>query len=320
MGDDSATVPVRVAIVGTGNVGATYAYALLFSGLASEIVLINRSRADAEGEAMDLSHAVPFARPTRIWAGDYADSAGAAITVLTAGAPQGDEDSRLALVEKNGAIFQQIVPEVVRHNPNGILLVASNPVDVLTYAAWKLSGLPRGRVIGSGCVLDTARFRALLGQHFGIDPRDVQVYIIGEHGDSQVPVWSLANVGALPLPDFAANHDLPHDQATLDDIARRTREAGPAVAERKGATYYGVAAGLLQITEAVLRDQKTVLSVSTAVDGYDGIEDVALSLPSIVGRNGVERVLRLELSPDERTALERSAGILRETAARLDLG
>ena len=312
--------PVRVAIVGTGNVGATYAYALLFSGLAAEIVLINRTREEAEGEAMDLTHAVPFAQPARVRAGDYADCAGAAITVLTAGAPQGGEPDRLALVGKNGAIFREIVPEVVRHNPDGVLLIASNPVDVLTYATWKLSGLPRGRVIGSGCILDTARLRALLGQHLGIDPHSVQADVIGEHGNSQVPVWSLASVAGMRLPDYAAAQGRPHDRAALDVIARQTRDAGPAVAERKGATYYGVAAGLLRITEAVLRDERSVLTVSTVIDGYQGIEDVALSLPSIVGRNGVEQVVALALDEAEKEALGRSATVLKETAAALDLG
>lgn len=312
--------PVRVAILGTGNVGATFAYALLWSGLAAEIVLINRSRGAAEGEAMDLTHAVPFAHPTRVWAGDYPDCAGAAITVLTAGAPQGDEDSRLDLVEKNGAIFREIVPEVVRHNRDGVLLVSTNPVDVLTYATWKLSGLPPGRVIGSGCILDTARFRALLGQHLGVDPNDVQAFIVGEHGDSQVPVWSSANVAGMPLAAVAAAHGLPADQAAFNVIADQTRDAGPAVAERKGATYYGVAAGLLRLTEAILRDERAVLSVSTVIKDDDDVNGVALSLPSVVGRNGVERVLRLPLSDEERGGLRRSAEVLKETAAKLGLG
>ena len=312
--------PVRVAVVGTGHVGSTYAYALLLSGLAAEIVLINRSREDAEGEAMDLSHAAPYAAPVRVWAGDDEDVAGAAIVVLTLGAPQADAPDRLALVEKNGAIFRETVPGIVSRTPDAVLLVASNPVDVLTWATWKLSGLPRGRVIGSGCVLDTSRFRALLGQHVGVDPRDVQANIVGEHGDSQVPVWSRATIGGLPLADFAAASGRPADAPTLDGIAERTRTAGAAVAKRKGFTAYGVAAGLLRITEAVLRDEKSVLSVSTALEPALGLGDVALSLPSVVGRGGVERVLPLAMSADERGALERSAGVLRETSAKLDMG
>jgi L-lactate dehydrogenase len=311
--------PVRVAVVGTGKVGATYAYALLLSGLAAEIVLVNRDREHAEGEAMDLTHAVPFAYPTRVWAGDYDDCGGAAITVLTAGAPQGGADSRLDLVRQNGAIFGEIVPEVMRHNPSGILLVASNPVDVLTYAAWKLSSLPRSRVIGSGTILDTARLRALLGQHFGVDPHAVDASVVGEHGDSQVPVWSLASILGMRLPVFGVANDLPHDQATLDEIGRQTRDAGPAVAERKGATYYAVAAGLLRITEAILRDEHAILSVSSVVDGYHGVDDVALSVPSVVGRGGVERTLSLELNEEEASRFRRSADVLRQAAGQLDL-
>lgn len=313
----SGAAPIKVAVVGTGNVGATYAYALLLSGLAAEIVLINRNREHAEGEAMDLTHAAPFAGPTRIWAGDYADGAGATITVLTAGAPQGDADSRLDLVAKNGAIFAEIVPEVMRHNPGGLLLVASNPVDVLTYAVWKSSGLPRSRVIGSGTILDTARLQALLGQHFGVDPAAVEATIIGEHGESQVPVWSLAGIAGVPLAAFGAANGMAADDATLREIARRTRDAGPAVAERKGATYYAVAAGLVRITEAILRDEHAVLSVSTVVDGYQGVEDLALSVPCVVGRSGIERTLSLPLNDDEAADFRRSADVLREAIAKL---
>ena len=311
------STPVRIAVVGTGHVGATYAYALLLSGLAAEIVLINRSREEAEGEAMDLAHAAPFATPVRIWVGEEADCATAAIVVLTLGAPKGDGPDRLALVEQNGAIFGEVVPRIAEHAGDSVVLVSSNPVDVLTWATWKLSRLPRGRVIGSGCVLDTSRLRALLGAHVGVDPRDVQADVVGEHGDSQVAVWSRATVGGLPLGDFAAASGHPVDRATLDDIADRTRTAGAAVAERKGFTAYGVATGLLRITEAILGDQKSVLSVSTALDGALGLGDVALSLPSVVGRDGVELVLPPALAAAERAALEQSAARLRETSARL---
>lgn len=311
--------PIRVAVVGVGNVGATFAYALLLNGLATEIVLIDVNRARAEGEAMDLNHAVPFARPTRIWAGDYTDCAGAAVTIIAAGAAQKPGETRLDLVKKNAAIFRQIVPEVARHNPNGILLVATNPVDVLTYTAWKLSGLLAQRVIGSGTILDTARFRYLLSQHFRVDPRSVHAHIIGEHGDSEVPLWSLANIAGMRLPAFCAAHGLVHDQAAMDDIFRQTRDAAYHIIERKGATYYAVAAGLMRIVEAILRDQSTVLSVSSLIEEYYGISDVCLSLPTVVDRGGVERVLRLELSPEEVEGLRQSAQVLKATLAQLDL-
>jgi L-lactate dehydrogenase len=311
--------PTRVAVIGVGSVGATFAYALLLSGLAAEIVLIDTNRAKAEGEAMDLNHAVPFAYPTRIWAGDYADCAGAAVTVIAAGSARKPGRTRLDLVAQNSEVLRQIVPEVMRHNPDGVLLIATNPVDVLTYAAWRLSGLPARRIIGSGTTLDTARFRYLLSQYFRVDPRSVHAHVIGEHGDSEVPVWSLANIAGMRLPAFCAAQGLPYDQEAMEDIFRQTRDAAYHIVERKGATYYAVAAGLVRIVEAILRDQKTVLSVSSLVEGYYGIYDVCLSLPAIVGRDGVERVLPLELSPDEVERLRRSADILRATIAQIDL-
>jgi len=311
--------PTRVAIVGVGNVGATFAYALLLSGLASEIVLIDQNRARAEGEAMDLNHAVPFASPTRVWAGDYTDCAGAAVTVITAGAAQKPGETRLDLVKKNAGIFRQIVPQIARHNPDGIILVTTNPVDVLAYVAWKLSGLPAQRIIGSGTILDTARFRYLLSQHYGVDPRSVHALIIGEHGDSEVPVWSLANIAGMRLKDFCCFQDVMYDQAKLDDIFRQTRDAAYHIIERKGATYYAIGAGLVRVVEAILRDQSTVLSVSTLIDKYYGIDDVYLSLPAVVDRGGIEGVLRLALDDSETVGLRRSAEVLKSTITQLEL-
>jgi L-lactate dehydrogenase len=311
--------PIRVAIVGCGNVGATFAYALLLSGLASEIVLIDVARARAEGEAMDLNHAMPFARPTRIWAGDYTDCAGADVTVIAAGAAGKPGETRLNLVDKNAAILRQIVPEVAHQNPDGILLIATNPVDVLTYAAWRLTGLPAQRVIGSGTILDTARFRYLLGQHFGVDPRSVHAWIIGEHGDSEVPVWSVANIAGMTLSKFCTLHACDFDRSAMDDIFRQTRNAAYEIIGRKGATYYAVAAGLMRIVEAILRDQRTVLSVSSLIEDYWGVSNVCLSLPTVVDRGGAARVLRLDLSPQEIEGLRRSADVLKGTIAQLNL-
>jgi L-lactate dehydrogenase len=307
----------RVAVVGAGHVGATFAYALLFSGLAAEIVLVDKDRARAEGEAMDLNHAVPFAHPTRIWAGTYADCEEAAITVITAGAGQRPGETRLDLVKRNTDVFADIVPQVARANPDTILLIATNPVDVLTYTTWKVAGLPKGRVIGSGTILDTARFRYLLSQHFRVDPRSVHAFIIGEHGDSEVPVWSLANIAGLRLADYCAAHDIQCAQSEMDEIFRHTRDAAYEIIERKGATYYAVAAGLMRIVEAILRNQHTVLSVSSLVENYYGLDNVCLSLPTIINRNGIERVLRLDLSEPEVAGLKRSAGVLKHTIAQL---
>lgn len=314
------SLPVRVAIVGIGNVGATFAYALLLSGLASEIVLIDTNRAKAEGEAMDLNHTVPFTHPTRIWAGGYSDCAGAVVTVLAAGAGQKPGETRLDLVKKNAAIWRAIVPNVVQHNPHGILLVATNPVDVLTYAALKLSGLPTRQVIGSGTILDTSRFRYLLSQHFGVDAHSVHAYIVGEHGDSEVPVWSSANIAGMRLPQFCQSQSLTYDAKAMEQIFIQTRDAAYHIIECKGATYYAVAAGLMRITEAILRSQKTVLSVSSLISDYYGMNDVCFSLPTVVHRDGVEKVVRLELAPDEVTKLQHSAEVLAGTIKTLDLG
>jgi L-lactate dehydrogenase len=300
--------PTRIAIVGAGNVGSTFAYALLLSGLASEIVLIDANAHRAEGEAMDLTHAVPFSRPTRIWAGDYRDCSRATITVIAAGASQRPGESRLDLVKRNAAVFGEIVPKVALAGPEGIILVATNPVDVLTWVALRLSGLPPSRVLGSGTTLDTARLRALLGARFRVDPRSVHAFIVGEHGDSEVPIWSSANIAGARLADLSGGAD----QAELASIFEQTRDAAYAIIERKGATYYAVAAALLRIVEAILRDQRTVLSVSSLVDGRYGVRDVCLSLPSVIGRGGVEEVLTLSLSHDEEQALRRSAEVVRQ--------
>jgi len=311
--------PLRVAVVGVGNVGATFAYALLFSGLAAEIVLVDVNRAKADGEAMDLNHTVPFTYPTKIWAGDYSDCAGSTVTVLAAGAAQKPGETRLDLIKKNAAIWREIVPQVVEHNPEGILLIATNPVDVLTYAAWKLSGLPPGRVIGSGTILDTSRFRYLLSQHFGVDARSMHAYIIGEHGDSEVPVWSSANIAGMRLADFCKAQGRPYDQQAMEDIFVQTRDAAYRIIERKGATYYAVAAGLMRITQAVLRDQSTVLSISSLIADYYGMTDVCFSLPTVIDRGGVDKVLRLELSAQEVEKLRHSAEVLKATLNQLEL-
>lgn len=311
--------PARVAVVGAGHVGATFAYALLLSRQAAEIVLIDKDRERAEGEAMDLNHSLPFASATRIWAGDFPDCAGAVVTMIAAGVGQKPGETRLDLVKRNAAVFAEVIPQITRHNPDGILLIATNPVDVLTYAAWKYSGLPSRRVIGSGTILDTARFRFLLSRHFGVDPRSVHAHIIGEHGDSEVPVWSLANIAGMRLRTFCDAQGIPHDQTAMDEIFRRTRDAAYEIIRRKGATYYAVAAGLMRIVEAILRDQRTVLSVSSVVEDYLGIHDVCLSLPTVVRRSGVEMVLRLALDEQETAGLRHSADVLRKTIAALEL-
>jgi L-lactate dehydrogenase len=311
--------PTRIAVVGTGAVGSTFAFALLLSGLASEIVLSDANERRAEGEAMDLMHAVPFARTARVWSGPVEECRGAAVTVIAAGAAQKPGETRLDLVAKNAAIFRDLVPRVARANPDGIILVATNPVDVLAYLTYRISDLPAERVIGSGTILDTARFRMLLAERYGVDPRSVHAHVAGEHGDSEVAVWSSANIAGMPLEDYAATTGVPFDDDAHAEIVAATRDAAYEIIERKGATYYAVAAGLVRIVEAVLRDQHTVLSVSTLISDYYGIDDVYLSLPAIVGRGGIERTLRLGLSAEEASGLRRSAGLLRETISAVGL-
>ena len=219
--------------------------------------------------------------------------------------------SRIDLLQRNTEIFRQIIPNIVKHNPDGIILIATNPVDILTYIAVKISGLPANQVIGSGTVLDTARFRYLLSQHFGVDPRSVHANIIGEHGDSEVPVWSLANIAGMRLPQYCSVNGLGCEQPILDDIFIQTRDAAYEIIERKGATYYAIASGLLRICEAIARNQSTVLSVSSLLDNYYGVKDVCLSVPSIVDMGGVERVIQLDMSADEIEGFRKSANTMR---------
>lgn len=303
----------KIGVIGAGHVGATFAYALLRSGIAAEIVLIDADRARAEGEAMDLLHAAPFERSTRVRAGDWPDLADAAVVVLAAGSGQRPGQSRLELASRNAAVIREIATRVAAVAPASILLVATNPVDVLTYVALTASGMPAGRVIGSGTLLDTARFRALLAERFDVDPRSVHAFVIGEHGDSEVPVWSLANIAGMRLREYFAADGQPFPAADLDEIFERTRDAAYRIIERKGATYYAIASGLVRIVEAIVRDQSTVLSVSSLVDGAYGISDVCISLPAVLGRNGIERVLPLTLDEVELAGLRHSAEVVRRT-------
>ncbi len=309
----------KIAIVGAGAVGSTVAYAAMIRGLATELVLIDAKREKAEGEAMDLNHGLPFVPPANIWAGDYSDCQGAEIVVLSAGVASLPGETRLDLLERNSAIFKEIIPQIARYYPEGILLVITNPVDVLTYLTVKLSGRPPSRVIGSGTVLDSARFRYLLSQHCGVDPRNVHAYIIGEHGDSEVPVWSLANISGVRLEEYCLVCDRGCTRAEREEIFQRVRRAGSEIIERKGATYYGIGLAATTILESILRDQKTVLPVSSLLEGQYGLREVCLSLPSIVDRGGVEKTLELPLSEIEIEGVRRSARILKEAATSLGL-
>jgi L-lactate dehydrogenase len=307
----------KVGVVGTGMVGASFAYALMQREVANEMVLIDVNRGRAEGEAMDLNHGLPFVRPMRISVGDYADLAGAAVTVVAGGAAQRPGETRLQLLERNAAIFREVIPQIARHNPDGLILIATNPVDIMTYLSVQVSGLPPERVIGSGTILDTARFRYLLGEHYAIDPRSVHAYIIGEHGDSELPVWSLANIAGVRLRDFRSASGKGYDEAALHRIFEQTRDAAYAIIERKQATYYAIGLGLVTIVEAILRDQHSVLTVSSLMTGQHGVTDICTSLPTIIGAGGVEEVLTLSLSEKEEEQFRHSAQVLKDRYAQI---
>ncbi|MGI6270472.1 MAG: L-lactate dehydrogenase [Candidatus Howiella sp.] len=307
----------KVAVIGCGFVGAASAFSLMQSGLFSEMVLLDADFKKAEGEAMDIAHGLPFAGPMKIYAGTYADIADAAIIVVTAGAGQKPGETRLDLVKKNVGIFKSIIPEIARLQYQGILLIVSNPVDILTYAALKLSGLPEARVIGSGTVLDTARLKYQLGEHLGVDSRSVHAFIIGEHGDSELAVWSSSNVSGIPLHDFCEMRGyFNHDEA-MHRIAESVKNSAYEIIERKKATYYGIAMSVKRICEAIIKDEKSILPVSRMMHGVYGIDGIVLSMPAIIGKNGVESGVPISLEKDEQAKLQDSAKALKAVANQI---
>lgn len=309
----------KAAVIGCGFVGASIAFSLMQRGLFSEIVLLDVDRDKAEGEAMDLSHGLPYTAAISIYAGDYDDVADCALIVVTAGANQKPGETRLDLIGKNVSILRSIVPELSRRGCEGILMIVSNPVDILTYAAWKLSGFPAHRVIGSGTVLDTARLKYLLGEHLQVDSRSVHAFVIGEHGDSELAVWSGANVSGISLDHFCELRGYyEHDKAD-EWLQREVRDSAYGIIRRKGATYYGVAMAVERIVRAIVRDEHSVLPVSNLLQGQYGIDGLCMSIPAVVGRNGVEDTLEIPLSPAEREALRDSAATLRGVVDSLEL-
>lgn len=311
--------PRKAAIVGCGFVGASIAFRFLQQGLFSKLVLLDVNREKAEGEAMDLSDGLPYASPVEITAGTYDDIADCALVVITAGANQKPGETRLDLMGKNIAILRSIIGEITARDFGGILLVVSNPVDVLTYAAWKLSGYPRQRVIGSGTVLDTGRLKQLLGEELRVDSRNVHAFIVGEHGDSELAVWSGANVSGVDLEHFCRLRGNGLHANHMDRLYREVRDSAYQIIQRKGATYYGIAMAVGRIAEAIVRDEHAVLPISAVLEGQYGQEGLALSLPAIVGRNGLEEVLEVPMSQGERLALDASARQLKEAIAALKL-
>ena len=315
------TLKPKVAIIGTGNVGSTFAFSLMVSGAAREIVLVDRNQMRAKGECMDLNHGASFVQPVNICSSGYEGCQDADVVVITAGAKQKPGESRLDLVNKNTEIFKDIIPKITKHiNGDTIILVVTNPMDILTYVTLKTSGLPANRVIGSGTVLDSSRFRYLISEHCHIDPRNVHAYVVGEHGDSELPVWSHANIGGMVLAEYCPICDKNCKyKEELGSIFDEVKNAAYKIIEAKGATYYAIALALVRIVKAILRDENSVLPISTLINDYCGIDDICLSIPAVVNRSGVEKILRLKLSEIEQEQLKSSAKTLKDIIKKLEL-
>ena len=309
----------KCAMIGCGFVGASSAFSLMQSGLFSDMVLIDANADRAEGEAMDLSHGLPFARPMEIYAGNYEDISDCGLVIVTAGANQKPGETRLDLVKKNVDIFKQIIPEIVKHNTECILLIVSNPVDILTYTALKLSGFPANRVIGSGTVLDTARLKYLIGRRFGVDSRSVHAFIIGEHGDSELAVWSSANISGVELNRFCEQNGSFDHRTALKKLYEDVRDSAYEIIKKKGATYYGIAMAVRRIAECILRDERSILPVSSLIQGHYGLENLCMGVPTIVGGEGIEKIIDINLNGEEQLELMHSAEALKKVLATLDL-
>lgn len=305
-----------IGIVGTGQVGMAAGYAVFLLGLASDIILIDKDEQRAEGEAMDLMHGQAFAGSVTVRAGTYADLEAAQVVIVTAGVAQKPGESRLSLLGRNAEVFREIVAQLDRHCPNAVLIIASNPVDVLTFVTQALSRRSGDLVIGTGTMLDTARFRALLGRHYGVDPRSVHAYIVGEHGDSEVPLWSSATIGGVPLMGHTVLGK-PFDETQMETLFASVRNAAQEIIARKGYTNTAIGSAIARLVDAVLDDQRSVLPVSRKLSGQYGIHDICLSIPSIVGRKGATEVLLPRLNPAELEGLRRSAGVIEESVKGL---
>ena len=309
----------KAAIIGCGFVGSASAFSLMQSGLFSELVLLDANREKAEGEALDIAHGIPFARQMKIYAGDYDDIMDAAVIIVTAGANQKPDETRLDLVHKNVQIFKSIIPEIAKRDYQGILLIVANPVDILSYTALMLSGMPQNRVIGSGTVLDTARLKYRLGEHLSVDSRSVHAFIVGEHGDSEIAVFSSANVSGIPLNRFCEMRGHFEHEAATRRIAEEVKNSAYEIIAKKHATYYGIAMSVKRICEAIVRDEKSILPISSMMHGEHGISDVVLSMPAIVGKDGIETQVPISLSEEEEAKLRASADTLKRVIAGLDI-
>jgi L-lactate dehydrogenase len=319
---DAGPLRQKIGIVGAGMVGSASAFAMVMRGVGRAIVLVDVNRARAEAEANDIFHAVPFANPLTVRAGDYRDLEDAYVVVIAGGVAQQPGETRLQLLQRNAQVFREIVPSVLQASPDALLLIVTNPVDIMTHVAAQFAaeyGVAASRVMGSGTTLDTARFRALLGRHFDVDPQNVHGYVIGEHGDSEVLVWSQATIAGLELDAFAAVHGTPltpQDRRRIDDNVRR---AAYHIIAGKGATYYGIGSAVARIVDVLIHDQRAILTVCARVSGVAECEDVTLALPHLVGGEGVLATIPLTLDETERVGLQRSAGVLRDALASIHL-
>lgn len=309
----------KAAIIGCGFVGTSIAFSLVQKGIFSELVLIDANEKKAEGEAMDLSHGLPFTKPMEIKAGGYEDIADCAMIIITAGANQKPGETRLDLVHKNVEIYKSIIPKIVEKNQEATLLIVSNPVDIMTYVALKLSGYPSHKVIGSGTVLDTARLKYLLSRHLDVDSRSIHAFIIGEHGDSELAVWSAANVSGIPLNHFCELRGYFDHMESMDRIYQSVRDSAYEIIEKKGATYYGVAMAVCRIAESVIRNEHSIIPISVYLDGLYGLHDICLSIPTVVGQEGAEKVLDIPLDLMEMGKLVYSAEELKKIIGELKL-
>lgn len=309
----------KAAIIGCGFVGTSIAFSLVQKGIFSELVLIDANEKKAEGEAMDLSHGLPFTKPMEIKAGGYEDIADCAMIIITAGANQKPGETRLDLVHKNVEIYKSIIPKIVEKNQEATLLIVSNPVDIMTYVALKLSGYPSHKVIGSGTVLDTARLKYLLSRHLDVDSRSIHAFIIGEHGDSELAVWSAANVSGIPLNHFCELRGYFDHMESMDRIYQSVRDSAYEIIEKKGATYYGVAMAVCRIAESVIRNEHSIMPISVYLDGLYGLRDICLSIPTVVGQEGAEKVLDIPLDLMEMGKLVYSAEELKKIIGELKL-
>ncbi len=308
----------KIVLIGSGAVGASYAFSLLNQGVSCELAIIDVNKNKAEGDVIDLNHGLPFAPAwMKIYNGDYSDCRDADIVVITAGANQNPGETRLDLVDKNVRITKSIVENVMENGFQGIFIMATNPVDILTYAVWRFSGIPKERVIGSGTILDTARLRFSLGEYFNVDSRNIHAYIIGEHGDTELPVWSHASVGVIHIDDYIKCHK-QFRKEDLEQIFIKVRDAAYNIIEKKGATFYGIAMGLVRLTKAILQDEHSILTVSNYLDGEYGHHDVYIGVPSIVTRQGIRETIEIDLNEEEKRLFAQSVNTLKETMATIN--